>query len=635
MANPEGSRKLQAILAADVAGYTRLMHQDDEATVAMLEACRAVFRHKIQVHYGRVVDMAGDSVLAVFEAATEAVRAAVEIQAELAERYKPLPESARMRFRIGVNLGEIIERSDGTVYGDGVNVAARLESIGESGGVTISGSVFEQIEGKLPLSFRFAGEQSVKDIEKPVRAYHVVCATKAPFWAFGQIKRLFASRPVLFAAAVLVIAAIAASWNPLRNLKAGTAGGAASDPVYAMPTGPSIAVLPFVNMSGDAGQDYFSDGLTEDIITELSRYRGLYVLARNTTYQYKGQAVDIPSLGRKLRVQYMLEGSVQKSANRFRVTAQLIDTRSGVHIWAERYDRQLKDIFVVQEEISSKIAGAISGGFGGSIQRTAREAAFSKSPDQLLAYDYLLRGTLTNEWWNKEGYRQAKAQLQKALELDPRYAAARQQYAWLMLMGWVFRLEPAPAPPEEVKQNAIRAVELDPADPLAHRTAAFGYYFDKQMELFEREATIALNLAPNNPEVLASLGFLIAVHGHWERGVRLVVKSHDLNPVSASGWYNSALFYDFYRRGLYAKALDILKVHPAQGLAENQQKYVAVYAELGDLDKAHGHWRKCLEIDPDWSVQKMYRLIHLWNFEERFITRYMQSIAKAGYVGRN
>ena len=220
----------------------------------------------------------------------------------------------------------------------------------------------------------------------------------------------------------------------------------------------------------------------------------------------------------------------------------------------------------------------------------------------------------------------------RTLELDPSYAAARQQYAWLMLMGWIFRLEPAPAPPDEVKQNAIRAVELDPADPLAHRTAAFGYYFDKQIEAFERESAQALNLAPNNPEVLSSLGFLIAVHGQWERGVKLVIKSHDLNPVSASGWYNSALFYDFYRRGLYAKALDILKVHPAQGLAENQQKYVAVYAELGDLGKAHEHWKKCLELDPDWSVQKMYRLIHLWNFEESFGSRYMQSIAKAGYV---
>jgi len=635
MANPEGSRRLQAILAADVAGYSRLMQQDDEATVAMLEVCRAVFREKIQAHLGRVVDMAGDSVLAVFEAATEAVRAAVEVQAVLAERTEALPEARRMRFRIGINLGEVIERPDGTVYGDGVNVAARLESIGEPGQVTVSGTVFDQVEGKLPLSFKFTGEQTVKNIAKPVRAYSVL-KSSLPARIPGRIKRLFVSQPMLVAVGVLVIAGVALSWNLARKpITAPTAAAVTSDPVYAMPTGPSIAVLPFVNMSGDPGQDYFSDGLTEDIITELSRFRGLYVLARNTTYQYKGQAVDIPSVGRKLHVQYMLEGSVQKSANRFRVTAQLIDTHNGVHIWAERYDRQLKDILLVQEEISGKIAGAISGGFGGSIQRTAREAAFSKSSDQLLAYDYLLRGTMTNEWWNKEGYRKAKAQLQKALELDPGYAAARQQYAWLMLMGWIFRLEPAPAPPAEVRQNAIRAVELDPADPLAHRTAAFGYYFDKQMELFERESTVALNLAPNNPEVLSTLGFLIASRGQWERGVKLATKAHELNPVSASGWYNSALYYDFYRRGMYTKALEILKVHPTQGLIENQQKYTAVYAELGDLEKAHEHWKRCLEIDPDWSAQKLYRLFHLWNFEESFVTRYMQSIAKAGYVAQN
>jgi len=629
MANPEGSRKLQAILAADVAGYSRLMQQDDDATVSMLEACRAVFRETIQTCNGRVVDMVGDSVLAVFEAATAAVRAAFEIQAVLAERNEQLPEGRRMRFRIGVNLGEVIERPDGTVYGDGVNVAARLENIGEPGGVTISGTVFDQVEGKLPMSFTFAGEQSVKNIAKPIRAYHVLGESSSPVRIAGRMRRLCTSRPMLIAAGVLVIVGIALSWSLARKPATPMAVAVASDPVYAMPTGPSIAVLPFVNMSGDSRQDYFSDGLTEDIITELSRFQGLYVLARNTTYQYKGQAVDIPSVGRKLRVQYMLEGSVQKSANKFRITAQLIDTRNGVHIWADRYDRQLKDIFVVQEEISSKIAGAITGGFGGSIQRVAREAAFSKSPDQLRAYDYLLRGTLTNEWWNKEGYRNAKAQLQNALELDPAYAAARQQYAWLMLMGWIFRLERSPAPPEEIKQNAIRAVELDPSDPLAHRTAAFGYYFDKQIEQFERESTIALNLAPNNPEVLSPLGFLIAGRGQWERGVKLVVKAHDLNPVSASGWYNSTLYYDFYRRGLYAKALEILKLHPVQGLVENQHKYTAAYAELGDLEKAREHWKKCLEIDPDWSILKMHRLFHLWNYEESFVTRYMQSIAKA------
>jgi adenylate cyclase len=633
MANSEGTRRLQAILAADAAGYSRLMQQDDEGTVATLEACRAVFREKIQAHGGRVVDTAGDSVLAVFEAATAAVRAAVEIQASLTEQNAPFPESRRMRFRIGVNLGEVIKRPDGTVYGDGVNVAARLQSAGEVGGVTVSGTVFDQVEGKLPLSFKFAGEQSVKNIAKPVRAYHTLLEPSSPARITGRSRLLFSSRPMLITAGVLAIAGIVFSLNLARKpVTASSAVAVASDPVYAMPSGPSIAVLPFVNMSGDPRQEYFSDGLTEDIITELSRFRGLYVLARNTTYQYKGQAVDIPSVGSKLRVQYMLEGSVQKSANKFRITAQLIDTQNGVHIWAERYDRQLKDIFVVQEEISSKIAGAISGGFGGSIQRVAREAAFSKSPDQLRAYDYLLRGTMTNEWWNKEGYRNAKAQLQKSLELDPGYAAARQQYAWLMLMGWIFRLERTPAPPEEIKQNAIRAVELDPVDPLAHRTAAIGYYFDNQMEWFEREATDALNLAPNNPEILSVLGFLIASRGEWERGIKLALKAHDLNPISAGGWYHSVLYYDFYRRGMYAKALEVLKLHPVQGLIETQNKYTAVYAELGDLDKAREHWKKCIEIDPEWSAEKMYRLFHLWNFEESFVTRYMQSIAKAGYV---
>ncbi len=411
-----------------------------------------------------------------------------------------------------------------------------------------------------------------------------------------------------------------------------TSTATAADPVLAMPTGPTVAVLPFVNMSGDTSQEYFSDGLTEDIITELARFKDLYVLARNTTYQYKGQAVDVHAIGKKLGAKYVLEGSVRKSANQVRITAQLIDVQSGAHVWANRYDRNLSDIFVVQDEIATKIAGAIGGGYAGSVQRASRELAQRKPPEQLRAYDYVLRATMTNEAFNAEGYRARKADLQKALELDPNFARARREYAWMMLLGWVLSFEKSAVPPREIRENAIRSVELDPDDPYTHMIAAFGYYFDKQLGQFEREARLALELAPNNPEILARIGFLTSVSGQWEQGVNLDRKAHELNATSAGGWYNSALFYDYYRKGRYGEALEILKLHPFQRIVETQQKYVAIYAELGNLGKAREHWNKCLELDAAFSVETQANRQRLWNFQEAFIQRYSQSIAKAGYT---
>jgi TolB-like protein len=398
-----------------------------------------------------------------------------------------------------------------------------------------------------------------------------------------------------------------------------------------MPAGPTVAVLPFQNMSGDSKQEYFSDGLTEDIITELARHRELHVLARNTTYQYKGQAVDIPTVGRKLGADYILEGSIRRSDKQLRITAQLIDVRNGAHIWAERYDRAFSDVFVVQEEIATRISGAIAGGYAGSLHAARVRDAQEKSPDQLRAYDYVLQHTSFYLTWQPAAYVKAKSLLENAMTLDPGYARAKRDYAWLMLIGWIFRFEKSPIPPREVKENAIRSVEIDPADPYAHRSAAFAYYFDKQFDLYERESRIALELAPNNADILAQLGFLKAVHGDWERGVQLSTKAHQINAVSAGGWYYSAMFYDFYRRGRYVDALEMTKQHRGQSEIETQQQYVAAYAELGDLQKAREHWAKSLQLDPQWSADKLAQLSALWNFDPTLRVRYLQSIAKAGY----
>src|SRR6185295_17198217 len=283
-------------------------------------------------------------------------------------------------------------------------------------------------------------------------------------------------------------------------------------------------VLPFTNMSSDPAQEYFSDGLTEDILTELARFRELNVLARNITFQYKGASADIIAIGKKLGAQYILEGSVRKSGNLVRITAQLIDARSGGHVWAEKYDRSLSDIFAVQDEITGKIVGTIAGGAGSVIAKIGRATDGRKSPHELQAYDHVLRASMTPDMWSKEAFQRSKVHLQQAIVLDPNYARARQEYAWTMILAWLFRFDEAALPRRELKENAVRSVQLNPSEPFAHRTAAFAYFFEKEMDFFEGEARSALDLAPNNAEILAQLGTLIGLKGQWDRGVALAEK---------------------------------------------------------------------------------------------------------------
>ena len=622
-------RKLAAILSADAAGYSRLMADDEAATVRSLNDARALFRERIESHGGRLIDTAGDSVLAEFPSAVEAVDCAVEIQHELAKRNAQFAEHRRMLFRIGINLGDVIEQEDGTIYGDGVNVAARLQALADPGGICVSGTAFDQVEGKLPLAFKFIGEQQVKNIPKPVRAYKVLMETPV-----GKSRQAHGSKRRAVAISAAAIVAVVVSAGVVWKVQKPTGEHAAqlNDPTLPMPSGPSIAVLPFTNMSGDPKEDYFSDGLTEDIITELARFRELNVLARNTTFQYKGQAVDVPTVGEKLGVQYVMEGSVRRTKDRVRITAQLIDSKTGGHIWADRYDREVRDIFAVQEEIAARIVGTITG-TGGVVQHTGREMAARKRPDKLLAYDYVLQATFTTSRWSKTGYPKSKALLQKAIELDPRYARARQEQAWGMLIAWIFRLEDTVAPPTEIKMNAIKSVELDPGDALTHRTAAFGYYFDRQSDLFKREVDLAVSLAPNDAEILAELGFLLAYSGQYDRGAQLAMKAFRLNPDSAGGWYNSAMYYYYFWKGQYREALEVIRLAPpvAQQLLENRLKYVAVYGHLGDIEKAHEAWEKCREIDPRFSVATVIRMYRIWNAPAPLLDRVVDGYAKAGY----
>ena len=419
-------RRLAAILAADVVGYSRLMGADEEGTLAALKDCRrAIFDPKIAEYQGRIFKTTGDGALAEFGSVVDGVRCALDIQRAMAARNAGLGDDARIDFRMGINVGDIII-DDGDVYGDGVNIAARIEPLAEPGALCLSDNAYRQVSGKLPLDVTDMGERELKNIAQPVRVYGV--------------------RPE----------------------------GAVPRPVLSLPDRPSIAVLPFQNMSGDPEQDYFADGMVEDIITGLSRIKWLFVIARNSTFTYKGRAVDVKQVGRELGVRYVLEGSVRKAADRVRIVGQLIDTASGAHIWAERYDRKVDDIFALQDEITLSVVGAIEP----SLRLAEIERVKRKRPDSLDAYDLVLHAQPDVYSRDAGAAEKALALLERALALDPTYALAHAYAAechhTLYLRGGMH---------EEDRKVSIRYAEMAIAhgqdDALALALAGFVIGMDK------------------------------------------------------------------------------------------------------------------------------------------------------------
>ena len=360
MADEGFKRKLAAILSADVEGYSRLMDDDEEATVRTLTSYRTAIADLVQQFRGRVVDAPGDNILVEFTSVVDAVNCAVEIQRELAERNAELPYNRKMDFRIGVNLGDVIEE-EGRIYGDGVNIAARVEALTEAGGICISGRAYDQVANKLGLEYENLGEHQVKNISTPIRVYRVLSYPGAAAHRVVQAKEALGRRwrKIGFSAASIVIVAVAIGIWQFYTRRTTIEPASVEKMAYPLPDKPSIAVLPFDNMSGDPEQDYFSDGFTEQIITSLSMVPKVFVIARNSTFTYKDKAVKVQQIAEDLGVQYILEGGIQKEGQRVRITDQLIDAIIGRHIWAERYDRELKDIFALQDEIALKIISAI------------------------------------------------------------------------------------------------------------------------------------------------------------------------------------------------------------------------------------------------------------------------------------
>ena len=490
-------RRLAAILAADVVGYSALMETDEEATLVTLSAYRQVIDGLVTDHRGRVFGSAGDSVIAEFASPVEAVRCAAEIQLELKQRSANLAEDRRMRFRIGVNLGDVVVEGD-NLFGDGVNVAARLQALADPGGIYVSGTVFDQVEGKLDFGFDDLGAQQVKNIAKPVRIYRV---------SFGESR--------------------------------GAADVRVSEPLP-LPDKPSIAVLPFANMSGDPEQEYFSDGITEDIITELSRFRSLFVIARNSSFAFKDQSIDVAEIGRKLGVRYIVEGSVRKAGNRVRISAQLIEAAAGNHLWAERYDRELEDIFAIQDEVTQTIVGTVVG----RLEYVAREQAEHKPPANLDAYDLLLRGLAHRLQWSPEDSRVAKDLLERAIELDPNYAAAYAALAETNFVQWFSGWHPNLGDCfDRFCTLAERSVSLDDADSRTHTTAGYAslHRRDYDRARFHLERALALN--PNDTRALVNMARFDLCTGNSERAIQRVKEANRLNPFAKHGWYHGMAYY--------------------------------------------------------------------------------------------
>jgi adenylate cyclase len=596
-------RKLTAIISADVAGYSRLMGEDESSTVKTLETYKRVFTDLILQHRGRPVDSTGDNLLAEFVSVVDAVQCALAVQKEIQSRNAELPETRKMLFRIGINLGDVIEE-EGRIYGDGVNIAARLESLADPGGICVSKTAFEQIETKLPLGYEYLGEQSVKNIAKPVPAYKVLMEPSVTVRDQAQAKpKAGVRRRTVFAAVlgILVLAAGAAAFWHFARLTAPPPMEKASRQrmAFPLPDKPSIAVMPFVNMTGEQNQDFFCDGLSEGLITALFKLPQLFVIARDSTFVYKGKGVKATQVSEELGVQYVLEGSVQRAGDRVRVTAQLIDALNGHQLWSERYDRTIKDIFDLQDEITMKVITELRVKMSGD--RTGR--IYAKGTNNLQAYLKVLEGHWYMSQGNKEANRVAQRLYNEAIELDPNYVAP---YCLLSASYMLDLWYGASESPKETLSNGMKmaqkAVALD--DSSADAQAALSYVLlmmrqhDKAIEAGER----ALKLDPNNPGVIFSLAIALNCSWRAEEALPLLRQSMRLNPffMGTNHMFGGALTQTGrYEEGI-AAFKKWLKITPDDLIAN--VLLVSLYMRAGREDEAKAAAAEVQRIHPGFSL---------------------------------
>jgi adenylate cyclase len=625
MATQDFKRKLTAILSADVKGYSRLMGEDDEATVRTITAYRKVITEVVQKHRGRVVDSPGDNILSEFASVIDAVSSAVEIQEELRARNAELPEDRKMEFRIGVNLGDVIHEED-RIYGDGVNVAARIESLADPGGICVSGTVFDQIESKLPLGYEFLGEQSVKNISKPVRIYKALMDPEAVGKVIGEQRaepRRGQKVALVVVTALLLIVGGLLIW---RTAFPPVQVASVEKMAFPLPDRPSIAVLPFDNLSRDPEQKYFSDGLTEEIIAALSSVPKLFVIARNSTFTYKGKPVKVQQVSEELGVRYVLEGSVRKGGDKIRITAQLIDAITGNHLWAEQYDRDLKDIFTVQDEITKNIITAMQ------VKLTKGEEvkAASKGTKNLEAYlKYLQANELVNKI-NPESNALAKQLAEEAIALDPDYAWAYYILGRSNMMDvWV----KASKSPKESIGKAIelvqKAIALDDTNTEAHGLLGFLFSMTNQHDKAVAEAEKAVALNPNSAYAHFIMGKTLFFAGRCEESIPEYKKAIRLNPIPPNNHLWS-LGLSYANTEQYEEAIKwcekAVRQEPNDLLA--RMMMTVVYSWSRQEEKARSEAAEVLRIQPKFSLEKFEKKLTYKREVDK--ERFLGALRKAG-----
>jgi adenylate cyclase len=580
MAQGRVQRRLAAILAADVAGYSRLMGSDEEGTLTGLKACRELIDQKSKEHRGRVVNTPGDSALVDFASAVDAVRCAIEIQKKLAERNSTIPEDRRIEFRIGVNVGDVIVDEQGDIYGDGVNIAARMEALARPGAICLSDNAYQQIKGKLAIEVGDMGEYQLKNTALPVRAFSVFLDDAPPL---------------------------------------------------ALPDKPSIAVLPFENLSGDPKQEYFADGVSEDIITELSRFSELFVIARNSSFKYKGRPVDLRQIGRELGVRYALEGSIRRGGDRVRITAQLIDCTTGMHRWAERYDQELKDVFAIQDEVARTIAAILAA----HVNKAEVERTLLKPPATWQAYDHYMRAAaawaLFQSSWKLDHLLETRRHLAESLNIDPKYARAYSLLASTHRVAWLNPVNEeylTPATLDRAISLARTAIEFDPHLPEAYAELAYNIIRKRDFEAAAAAAERVGALNPNFADYrLALVHFAM---GDPAKAIEFAKAHMRLDP-----------FHPHFAPLIVGQAHYLLKeyrearrwLREATGRAPDHQYghayLAATYAQLGRLEDARAEAAEILRINPKYTISGTQKRVSIFQRSED-IVHLVDGLRKAG-----
>ena len=626
---PEGfKRKLTAILSADVVGYSRLMGEDEEATIRTLTTYRNAIAKLVQQFRGRIVDSPGDNILSEFTSVVDAVNCAVEIQRELAERNADLPYNRKMEFRIGVNVGDVVQKEE-RIYGDGVNIAARVESMSQAGGICISGEAYDQVSNKLGLKYENLGEHQVKNISAPIRVYRVLSIPGAAAHRVVQTKKILRKKWLWAGASttfILLIIVVGLYWKYFY-LPTPTNIDPENKMTFNLPKGPSIAVLPFDNMTGDPEQEFFCDGITETIISALSQTPKLFVIARNSTFAYKGKQINAQQIGHELNAAYVIEGSIQKSDERIRVTVQLIDTKSGNHLWAEQYNRKLKDIFKLQDEITLKIMKTMQIKLAGGEQFRSRLKGIGDLQLALKlfrALDYFFRG-------NIEGTNLARQEIIEIIELDPDISSVHALLAATYLQDLQFGT---------CKSNIIcfgqateatrKAISLDETNSDAHLIAGWLFVMQKDYKNGIASLKRSISLNPNNADAYAFLGYALAVSDQPSEGIKYIEKAFLLNPSPPSFYLvNLGICYRMLEQ--YGDAITAFK-KSIQIQPDNIVAHIGLifaYSLSGQEDKAYKIGLEVLKLNPSFSVEKYVNASPFSRSEDKYVL-FAKALRKAG-----